>query len=608
MSTDQMNKKQSLRSKIILFDIATTLIPLILCTFLLITLIFNVLTDYIRNDTVFFLKQTNTNFQSKTELLEDTLLRFRNNAVITDYLTNAAGKAGEAVTIGTADNDLYAQVETQFELSANLYSDKNTVKLEQPFLDKIYLFDNNGVAFNAFYYQPLKSLMKEFDKKYTAMYKEFFQSTKEVSFVIEEDHIHLLFPLYSDSMQSIGTIIFVINQSSVHEIMQDIGNYNDSFWFMFDGQGELILSNHSDKVSPDEERQIIYTYQQDAYEKMIGTKEYLVYTERMNMDFNSVIAIPSNQLSTLLFNSIKAYVYVFILIIVLVILFTIFFINRITRPLKEVASSMRLVSKGRFEIKMPEFKSREFAHVSEVFNTMMDRINYLIQDVYKKQLIIKESELKFLQTQVNPHFMFNVLNTISLKAKMDNNDEVSRMISSFAGLIQASIFRTGKEKVKIKEELIYVEFYLYLQSYRFEDKLTYRIIFEDENLLELYVPKLAIQFLVENAVMHGIEPKPGEGFVEVYIHAKNDRLFIDVKDNGIGFQNMEGKVELPFKTVDHKKGHNHVGLNNAYKIIQYFYGQDYGIHIYTKKDEGTTATIQIPFDRKDPKMEEENNV
>jgi len=302
------------------------------------------------------------------------------------------------------------------------------------------------------------------------------------------------------------------------------------------------------------------------------------------------------------------YIYILIAIVLLLILFTVIFINKITRPLKEVASSIRLVGKGKLDIKMPDFDSREFAYIGEVFNSMTDRINHLIKDVYEKQLIIKESELKFLQSQVNPHFMFNVLNTIALKAKIDNNDEVSRMISSFAGLIQASIYRTDQEKVQIKQELVYLEFYLYLQSYRFGDKLNYKINYDHPELLNLYIPKLAIQFLVENAVMHGIEPKFGNGFVEVHIYARNERLIIDVKDDGIGFSDFDGNVRLPINETAEKKGHNQVGLNNTHKMIQYFYGTQYGISIDTRKNVGTTITIQIPFDYGDQHMGGETHV
>ncbi|GGH29104.1 sensor histidine kinase [Paenibacillus segetis] len=585
---NDISKKRTFRSKIILFDITTTLIPIILCAIILGILMFTLLTGYIRNDIVFFIKETNNNFQNKTVLVEDTLLRIRNNKSISDYLTDIKDRS-------TSDVD-YTEVETQFRQSVDLYSDKNTAKRDSPFLDKIYLYDHDGNAFKAFYNPPLQTLQLEYDKNYDMIYQDFLRSKEDVKFVVDGENINLLFTVYSDSMQNIGTLIFVINMSNVNEIMQQVDHYDHSFWYMFDGDGNTIVAHNADMITTEDKHQIINTYKQDAYEHKIENTNYLIYTERMNMDFNCAIGIPSNHLFTLLFNSIKSYVYIFSAIILLVLVFTVIFIRKLTKPLDEVASSIRLVGKGKFDIKMPEFTSREFAYISEVFNSMTDRINYLIKDVYEKQLIIKESELKFLQTQVNPHFMFNVLNTIALKAKMDNNDDVSKMISSFAGLIQASIYRTDKEKVPIKQELIYLEFYLYLQSYRFGDKLNYKIKYDDERLLELYVPKLAIQFIVENAVTHGIEPKFENGFVEVNIYAKNNCLFIEVKDDGVGFDSLEGRVELPLKTTNNKTDHNHVGLNNTYKIIQYFYGNDYGIDIYTKKNEGTIVTIQIPFD------------
>lgn len=581
-------RKKTLRSKIIFFDIMTTLIPLVLCTVILFILIFNVFTDFIRNDMKFFLKETNNNIQNKTLLLEDTLLRVRDNMILEDYLLDILY---QSYTTKNSDT-----LHEQFKLAIDIYSDKNVVEPGTVFIQQVYLFDRNGKSLSEFYYSPLQKLEAEFDHKFEEIYKTFLNQSSDVLYVLDGENINVVFTLYSKSMQNIGTIIFVINKEIIHGMMQGIDHYENAFWFMFDKYGNILLEDPTKRLSLDDKLNMIATYQNDVYEEKVQNRSYLIHTKRMDMGMNMVIGVPSNQLSLLLFDSIGPYVYIFLLILLIVSIFSIVTIYKLTKPLKEVADHIKMVGNGELSTRMPEFSSLEFAHISRVFNTMTEKMDYLINDVYKKQLIIRESELKFLQTQVNPHFMFNVLNTIALKAKIDNNEEIYRMISSFAGLIQASIYRTDKELVTIKQELTYIDFYLYLQSYRFGEKLSYKIHYEDERLLELYVPKLTIQFIVENAVVHGIEPKYKNGSVEVHIYTKNSRLFIDVIDDGIGFEHVDGVVELPLQTGDDKDGHNRVGLQNTNKIIQHFYGSEYGIQITTKRNVGTTVSIQLPLD------------
>ena len=206
-------------------------------------------------------------------------------------------------------------------------------------------------------------------------------------------------------------------------------------------------------------------------------------------------------------------------------------------------------------------------------------------------------ELKFLQTQMNPHFMFNVLNALALQAKIDGNDELSGKISVFSQLIQAKIYRSETEKVQIRQEMEYVRYYLEIQKFRYGDSLTYSVQVE-EGVEECYIPKLCIQLVAENAVVHGLEPKMGGGRVDITAGQRDGKIQITVTDNGVGF-GIDGEVSLPLKTESGDKSHNHVGLNNADSIIKLMYGKEYGIRIYSTAGEGTKVTITIPLDRQD---------
>ncbi|MBO7174833.1 MAG: histidine kinase, partial [Spirochaetaceae bacterium] len=178
------------------------------------------------------------------------------------------------------------------------------------------------------------------------------------------------------------------------------------------------------------------------------------------------------------------------------------------------------------------------------------------------------------------------------------------MTTAFSRLVQASIYRKDKELVSLRQELEYVEFYLYLQCTRYDGSLSYKITLEDDSLMDCQVPKLCLQFIVENAVVHGLEPKSGGGTVEVLVSQRQGLLEMQVKDNGMGFgstagaEGLEGAIPLPLNLPSHQDQathrHNGVGINNLHQLIKLLYGQEYGISIFSEAGKGTTVTILIP--------------
>ena len=344
-----------------------------------------------------------------------------------------------------------------------------------------------------------------------------------------------------------------------------------------------------------EKQMLRENFGKQPFDVKIGGKGYQFHRRNIGLNLELYIGIPQNQFFSLLYDSIKVYAVAIALIAMAACIALILAIYQMTRPITEVTEKLREVKTGKFDTKLPEYNSTEFYEISSVFNEMTEYIDNLIKQVYEKQLSIKDMEMKFLQTQMNPHFMFNVLNTIALQAQLDGNKEVYRMISSFSQLIQAKIYRDKSEKVKVRQELDYVNYYLYLQNYRYGDRLQYKIKIQKDELVEYYIPKLCIQLIVENAVVHGIEPNIGNGLVTVSIYEKEGSICIDTEDNGIGFE-APGEILLPLKTKELDKKHNQVGLNNAHHIIRLMYGDEYGIRVFSKPGEGSKICIRIPFD------------
>ncbi len=247
------------------------------------------------------------------------------------------------------------------------------------------------------------------------------------------------------------------------------------------------------------------------------------------------------------------------------------------------------------EIVMLTIKSMESLLVLTIALTLiMVFLITMVERQYEEKILMEESEILFLQQQMNPHFLFNILLTIQIKAKMSGDEPVSKMITSLSNLLRAGIYRDKRSTIPVSEELKYVEYYLSLQKARYEERLSYDIKIESEDLKDLEVPRLSIEPLVENAVVHGLEVSDKEGHVEVLLSSKDTDLIIHVKDNGVGFDIESLDLEENGKDTGEKLPREKVGVKNTNRRLKLLYGEKYGLKIDSKLNEGTDIEIRIP--------------
>lgn len=374
-----------------------------------------------------------------------------------------------------------------------------------------------------------------------------------------------------------------------------LDQYPGSFWLIFDSLDTRVFASRGNPIEAEDIRSLANGGGREAVSHRAGYTDYLVCTLRFHMGLGGMVAIPENYFSTLLYDSVKYYLLAMAVVITMLGLVLLVVSVRLTRPLMEMADRMQRVTNEHLDTRLPAYRLWEYSTISATFNTMLDNINHLISDGYEKKLLVMDSEMKFLQSQMNPHFMYNVLNTMALKAKIDENEEIYRMASSFAGLTQARLSRGGEERIPLEQEMQYVNFYLELQRSRFEEKLNVFIDIPQE-LRRARIPKLALEMIVENAVVHGIEPKFGAGTVTISARQKDGEFRVTVEDDGVGFAGCDGPVPLPLPGEDPRPGHNHVSINNVWRLIRHFYGESYGMTIYSRQDAGTQVVIRIPLE------------
>ena len=285
------------------------------------------------------------------------------------------------------------------------------------------------------------------------------------------------------------------------------------------------------------------------------------------------------------------YVLISALLMIVALLFSRFLAKSLTYPLQRLRDSMSRVQEGHFDGADVEIDSEnEIGSLTKSFNVMTHRIQDLMEQNVKEQEAKRKSELKALQSQINPHFLYNTLDSIIWMAEGRKYEEVVLMTASLARLLRQSISNED-EVVPLAREVEYAKGYLTIQKMRYKDKLEFEIDVEP-SILNIRLIKLVLQPVIENAIYHGLKYKESRGLLLVKGFMKNGNAVLQVIDDGVGMdQETLDHIYERHKVDYHSNG---VGIYNVQKRLQLYYGNEYGIVYESKPGEGTTATITIP--------------
>ena len=310
-------------------------------------------------------------------------------------------------------------------------------------------------------------------------------------------------------------------------------------------------------------------------EKNKNKDTYLYETQIENTNWNLRSLANTNDLVTLKKNFSHIVIIIFLVSLAFSSIITFIVITKILRPLIKLENHMQNFENNLREFHLSEKTGYEIQNLVEHFNVMVEKIKYL-----------REYEIKALHSQINPHFLYNTLDTIIWMAEFEDNEKVISITKSLANYFRLSL-SNGHEKILLKDEIMHTKEYLFIQKQRYEDKLSYFFNIEDESLLSIEVPKIIIQPIVENSIYHGIKNLSGNGIITIDVYRENSTVNISVKDNGIGFEKAK-----QFK----KSKTGGVGFQNVDKRIKFYYGKNYGVFINKdNKTEGAEVIIKIPF-------------
>lgn len=398
-------------------------------------------------------------------------------------------------------------------------------------------------------------------------------------------------------------IFFVdLNYSSIKSLCEDINLGNRGYLFIVDRNGRIVYHP---------KQQLLYSgLKSEEIETVLSTGTGSFLTGGENKQLYSICKSGKTGWSVVGVSSVAEFMenrteiqmtYVLIAagIIVLSLLLALWLSGEITKPVKELEGSMKEVQKGKFSAVSTSVEgNNEIASLGRSFNIMTEKIGELMEENVREQRAKRKNELKALQAQINPHFLYNTLDSIIWMAESGKNEEVVNMTSSLAKLLRQSIGNED-EIVTIQKEIEYTSNYLSIQKMRYRDQLEY-IIDVDEEILDQKIVKLVIQPLVENAIYHGIKYVEGRGMLILLGSMRDGKVVLSIQDNGPGMDEETLKHILEKKTLPAGKNRKsgHVGIYNVHNRLQLYYGKEYGLSYESAPGLGTCVYITIPANEK----------
>ena len=392
-----------------------------------------------------------------------------------------------------------------------------------------------------------------------------------------------------------GVFFIDLNYSAISELCDQSTVGTKGYAFILDARGNIVYHPQQQQLYNElqtENISLIMDTEDDTVLTGTGSNGKLYSISRS--DKTGWTVVDCTNVRELLSKSRQAqsiYVLTAVILVIVALLFSRFMARSITLPIQKLRDSMKKVQEGDFSVSDVVVDSdNEIGSLTKSFDVMTHRIQELMEQNVYEQEQKRKSELKALQSQINPHFLYNTLDSIIWMAEGKKNEEVVLMTASLARLLRQSISNED-EVVPIANEVEYARGYLTIQKMRYKDKLEFQIEVEP-SILHIPLIKLVLQPIIENAIYHGLKYKESKGLLIIKGFMKDGNAVLQVIDDGVGMdEETLAHIYDRHKVNYHSNG---VGVYNVQKRLKLYYGDDYGITYESKKGEGTTATITIP--------------
>ncbi|MCD7736304.1 MAG: sensor histidine kinase [Lachnospiraceae bacterium] len=459
---------------------------------------------------------------------------------------------------------------------------------------------------------------------------------EEREWICTDGHIYLRREMYRFEDQTLlGTMLIDVQPTVFYDIVKDISYDAGSIVYITDQEGSIVSGQNTEMTGQAFSDVLPVRDGGESFETVVmDGSRYVFYTGcEIANGWRLVLAVPE---SYFLSDIQKLQIHMAILLTVTCLLAVGLVVaagKGITRPITSLSDAMKRFGQGDFEVSCEAEGEDEIAVLANSFNQMVNDIRTLIDEAYEQEMMQQEIEMKSLQMQINPHFLYNTLDTINWIARLNGVDQIGDLTYSLGNLMRYSLSK--KDFVTIDEELKNLRDYVEIQNVRYGDRMT--VSYEaDPELLDTYVPKLLLQPILENAIIHGVEDKIEPALIQIRIYHEEDDLYMVVEDDGVGMSQeaIEGLLDLhpansmnqtvwhgsaePAKSgetqdqiqnrsvLKDQKGASHthtsIGVNNVNRRIQKVFGPSCGLQIQSQLGSGTKVTLRMQIMRQPPDM------
>lgn len=398
----------------------------------------------------------------------------------------------------------------------------------------------------------------------------------------------------TDTVQ--GILLIHLNYTGLKLLLDGVTLGNEGYIYLIDGNGEIIYHPRAQLIDSGlehENNRAVSEYRDGIYQETFHGEERVITVKSVGYTGWKLIGVAPRQ--TVSLNSLKTQllvVFVAAFILFLMSLVNSYISSRITTPIRKLELSVNEIEKGNLNAKVDAEGSYEIRHLGQSVQNMAKQIQVLMADIVSEHEKKRKQEFDTLQSQINPHFLYNTLDIIVWMIENEKPDQAVKAVTALARFFRISLSR-GKSIITVKDELEHVRNYLMIQHMRFKNRFSYTIEAEDE-VLELASLKLMLQPLVENAIYHGMEFMDGDGEIFISAWKEGEDLYLKVSDNGLGM--TEEQVARLFSDTPHtgsSRGSGS-GVKNVNERIRLYFGSEYGLSIESEPDEGTVVTIHLP--------------
>ena len=393
-----------------------------------------------------------------------------------------------------------------------------------------------------------------------------------------------------------GVLLIDMSYASLQYMLDNTPLGNQGYLYLMSGDGELIYHPQMQLIDAglkEENTQAASAYGDGNYQETWQGKDRDVIVKTVGYTGWKIIGVSPEHGFTL--NEVKTRL--FLVFVVAFFLFLLAVINayissKITAPIQELEKSVNALEEGELDTQVYTGGSYEIQHLGRSIGGMARRIQALMNDIVAEHESKRKSEFDTLQSQINPHFLYNTLDIIVWMIENEQKQEAVKVVTALARFFRISLSK-GRSIIPVRDELEHVRNYLTIQQKRFKNKFIYQIEAQEE-VLSLASLKLMLQPLVENAIYHGMEFMDGDGEITVKAERNEDRLCFTIADNGLGMTKEQVEGLLTGETRSASKKGSGIGGKNVNERIRLYFGEDYGLEIFSEPDEGTAIQICLP--------------